>query len=35
VCGDVAGFVTNIALAGKYQQQNNATAHGLGYPVKK
>jgi hypothetical protein len=35
VCGDVAGFVTNISLTGKYRQQNNATARSLGYPIEK
>ncbi len=35
VCGDVAGFLTNISLTGKYRQQNNARAEGLGYAIGK
>lgn len=35
VCGDVAGFLTDISLHGKYRQQNNVAAKMLGYTIGK
>jgi hypothetical protein len=35
LCGELYGFITNVALTGPYRQQNNARARQLHYPIQK
>lgn len=35
LCGELYGFITNVALTGRYRQENNARARQLHYPIQK
>ena len=35
LCGELYGFITNVALTGPYRQENNARALQLHYPIQK